>query len=1144
MAIVALLGVPVALLPAGHGLGVDDLELRRYDASLALERELAPVRDRVDAIVVGPEVMDPIQCVQRAYQLNPSISVVLLGSAERSARLSEALQFLPFVGVDVSCQEVGDEWSQALSQAIERTRARRRHQQTMVAFNAQLGRSRESATLGREQYVSEVLELAPVGILVLDSQRRVTSANREAARVLGASERQLVGRVLDEPQSRFDWDRVLEAVLSHHGQLAVAHSSSDDCVLEVRAAPLSMGPDEGVLVVLQDVTPRVAAERAQAQARQRLEALSKVAARLSEALTLSEVSNIIVAQAMTAMGADTCTLYVMNEPDVLELVGHAGLAPKMVEAVRCIQRGANNAAYAAMELGQSLWVETPQEYAALFPGISSMTISGPRAKAFWGVPLVVEGARRGMLAMGFHSPRAFPVGERRFIETFAKQCAQALRRAEWLEAEKRARAQAEAARASLETTLRSIGDAVIATDAQRRIVFMNPVAEELTGWTIDECRGLPLPSVFRIVREPTREAVEDPAAKVLREGAVVGLANHTVLLGKHGKETSIDDSGAPIRDENGQIDGVVLVFRDVGERKNEERRRELLGEVSAALSSSLGFGETLRALAHLLVPRLADWVAIDMATAAGGGPQSLVTRHRDPAMVEHAKRLRERYPVDLEAPRWVAEVIRSGRSQFFPEVTDAMFEQVAVDGEHLRLLKTLQLRSAMIVPLTARGVTLGAITLAYAESGRKYDAADLTFIEEVARRAAIVVDNAALYEAEQRARRHADVANRAKDEFLATVSHELRTPLNAILGWAQMLGIDDSDPSRRARALETIERNARAMAQLIDDLLDVSRIVSGKMRLDVQAVHLRQVIEGAVESVQPAASARQISIHSQLEEARGIVQGDPGRLQQVIWNLLSNAVKFTPQGGRVDIVLRQEGGWVQVDVVDTGRGIDPQFLPYIFDPFRQVDGSFTRTHGGLGLGLAIVRQLVELHGGQIDAHSEGAGRGSRFRLQLPRALENEPSTPGPSARTVPARQRTAFDAPSQLRGLRILAVDDDADARELFESVLSQCGAQVVTAGTVAEALSAIEREVPDVLISDIGMPDEDGLQLIRKIRARPAERGGDVPAAAVTAYSRAEDRRAVINAGFNLHIAKPVEPAELVSVVVTLTRYFRRAGA
>jgi signal transduction histidine kinase/ActR/RegA family two-component response regulator len=391
---------------------------------------------------------------------------------------------------------------------------------------------------------------------------------------------------------------------------------------------------------------------------------------------------------------------------------------------------------------------------------------------------------------------------------------------------------------------------------------------------------------------------------------------------------------------------------------------------------------------------------------------------------------------------------------------------------------------------------------------------------------------------EQMARAEAESANRLKDEFLATVSHELRTPLNAIIGWSHMLRNDGLDEATAARALETIERNAKSQAQLIEDILDVSRVITGKLRLNVGQVDAASVINAAVDCVQLAADSKGIELEVTLLPAARHVSGDPGRLQQVVWNLLSNAIKFTPPGGRVAVRLERVNSTVQISVSDTGEGISQDFLPFIFDRFRQADGTSTRRHGGLGLGLAIVRHLVELHGGTVQADSPGAGLGATFTIRLPLAVAEKGAKSHIRDTESPRLDNDANAAlkplPS-LDGVRVLLVDDDQDSIQMLAVILADYKAMVQTAASAAEALEVFQWYKPDVLVSDLAMPDEDGYSLIRKIRALPSESARQTPAVALTAYVRVEDRTRALSAGFNMFVPKPVEPNELITAIANL---------
>lgn len=409
---------------------------------------------------------------------------------------------------------------------------------------------------------------------------------------------------------------------------------------------------------------------------------------------------------------------------------------------------------------------------------------------------------------------------------------------------------------------------------------------------------------------------------------------------------------------------------------------------------------------------------------------------------------------------------------------------------------------------------------------------------EMERRQRAEAELEALLAREKAARQEAEEANRLKDEFVTTVSHELRTPLHAILGWARMLRAGGLDQTTTEKALETIERSAENQAHLIEDLLDMSRLVAGKLRLDIHTLDPAIIINTAIETVRPAATARSIAVHVQLDPAVSQISGDPNRLQQIIWNLLSNAVRFTPVGGTVNLKLAQDETHIIISVSDTGQGISPEFLPHVFERFRQADSSIIRRHGGLGLGLAIVRHLVELHGGSVTADSAGAGTGATFTVRLPLAPAHIIPVPAPD-NSKAADWPSLVEVAPLLQGLSILVVDDEEDARQLIRHVLTSYGAHVSTACSAREALDSISRqlpELPDLIVSDIGMPEEDGYSLIRKIRHLQWGTRESLPAVALTAYARSQDRMRAIAAGFQHHVPKPVEPAELATVIASLT--------
>ncbi|MCC7416081.1 MAG: PAS domain S-box protein [Acidobacteria bacterium] len=561
------------------------------------------------------------------------------------------------------------------------------------------------------------------------------------------------------------------------------------------------------------------------------------------------------------------------------------------------------------------------------------------------------------------------------------------------------------------------------------------------------------------------------------------------------------------------------------------RQAQFLAEASAALSSSLDYEATLNRVVRLAVPHVADWCAVDIADDAGT-VRRLAAAHVDPGKAELARRLQEHYPDAVEGPVGVRSVIRDGQPLMIRHVTEATLVRIARTPQHLADLKTLQIASFLCVPLVAHGRTLGAITFVNAESGRIYSDDDLAFAQDVAYRSAIAVDNARAYA-------RANAANRAKDEFLATLSHELRTPLNAVLGWVRMLRAGSVSPTKIPRALEVIESNAGAQLRLVEDLLDLSRIITGKFRLDVRPIHLTGAIDAAVAAVQPAASAKNIALTVDADVDAGLVHGDAERLQQAVWNLLSNAIKFTPPGGRVALSLRGVASQVIVEVEDSGEGIAADVLPYVFDRFHQGESGSTRGHMGLGLGLAIVRHIVELHGGHVGVRSEGKGRGAIFTIALP-AL---PSGARPPIDDGPGAGRSIPDALVRaVAGLRVLVLDDDPDARELATELLGEFGVEARAAGSVAAALAEFDSGPIDAVVSDIAMAGQDGFDFLRLLRQSADAARAALPVIALSAFARAEDRERSLAAGFAAHLSKPTGVAELLGAIAGATGRLERA--
>lgn len=595
-----------------------------------------------------------------------------------------------------------------------------------------------------------------------------------------------------------------------------------------------------------------------------------------------------------------------------------------------------------------------------------------------------------------------------------------------------------------------------------------------------------------------------------------------------------------VRNEVGKLVALRWLMRDITRRRRLESERKLLfaseqaariaaeaaekrsnflAQASRVLVSSLDYRTTLTSVAQLAVPTLADWCIVDVVENNSVAFSNPVIAASEPQKEALIREFRQRYPIAVDADYGLAKVLRTGKPELVTNILEPSLQRKAWNEEYINLL---QVKSYMIVPLLVRKRKLGTIVFASAQLGRHYTIVDLAMAEELAQRAASAIENAQLY-------RQAQEANRIKDEFLAIVSHELRTPLNSMLGWVQIIRNRKLDETITSKALETIERNAQLQRKLIEDILDVSRIVQGKIRLNIYKVDLVIVINAAIEAIYPTSEIKDIQIESKLDSSVGKVMGDAERLQQVVWNLLSNAVKFTPRRGRVEVCLEQVNSNAKISVSDTGKGINADFLPYMFERFRQADSTTTRTDSGLGLGLAIVNHLVEMHSGTVYAVSEGEGRGATFTVLLP-LIEPQPEQ-------LIKESPVEIDHLLALDGLQVLLVDDNADTRELIAFILEQSGAEVTSVSSVSEALEALVRLRPNILVSDIGMPDEDGYSLIRQVRSHKALDGQKIPAVALTAFASDEERRLALEAGFQVHLSKPIEPDKLVTVVANLVK-------
>ncbi|HEX7317257.1 MAG TPA: PAS domain-containing protein [Pyrinomonadaceae bacterium] len=647
----------------------------------------------------------------------------------------------------------------------------------------------------------------------------------------------------------------------------------------------------------------------------------------------------------------------------------------------------------------------------------------------------------------------------------------------------------------IDALLENVEDAIVACDAAGVVTVFNHAARKLHGLAESPVKADDWADYYDLYLPDGRTRMrtdEIPLYRALRGERVRDV--EMIVAPKGGAPRTVLASGGAIYGAGGEKLGAVVVMRDFTERKasQEALRREstLLHALMDNVPDAIYFKDTESRFTR--VNRHAPY-------RGGNAPEEVVGKTDfDFFIEEHARAAYE----DEQ------RVMRTGVPLIDKEECETY-----TDGSQTWLSTTK-------VPVFDEGGRVTGLV------GISRDISERKRAEEARLELA----------REQAARAEAEAANRLKDEFLATLSHELRTPLTAILGWSKLLADGQVNPDKTADAFGAIYRNARTQAQLIDDLLDVSRVITGKLRIEVVPLNLGAVVEAAAAVVRPAATAKRVELNVNADADDLTVNGDPARLQQVVWNLLSNAVKFTHAGGRVEACVRRAGSQMEVAVSDTGQGIEPEFLPHVFERFRQADMGTTRRHAGLGLGLAIVRHLVELHGGTVTAESEGEGKGSTFTVRLPVRAVRDAGRPAVHAEQ-PARVE-AFDAPAAataLEGVKVLVVDDESDARRLLTEVLTRRGAEVLTAVSAAEALEMLQAWRPHVLLSDIGMPDGDGYELIRRVRELPEERGGRTPAAALTAYAGPRDRARALAEGYQLHVAKPVEPAELTAAVAAL---------
>ena len=693
-------------------------------------------------------------------------------------------------------------------------------------------------------------------------------------------------------------------------------------------------------------------------------------------------------------------------------------------------------------------------------------------------------------------------------------------------------AELEDERARLEAILQQMPSGVVIAQAPSgRLILSNSQVENVLGVPYVAADSIDGYAIYH-GRWPDGTPVaptEWPVARSLMQGEII-RGQEIFMTDAQGETRVVSFTTAPIRDREGHISAAISIFDDVTQRARDEAAQRFLAQAGSALIATLDAVSAHERLANLCVPEVADWCVLAVpgddgllhnASIAFPAPNGGSGGDEPGENAAIARRFRERLGHDPRVPWDIEGALSSGHARLYPSHDLEHLRALNASEEYVELMGAIEARSAIVAPMAARGRTVGLMIWLTTGNRRLYDEHDVELAEELARRAALTIDNARLFQEAQQARDEAQSANLAKDEFLAVVSHELRTPLTPILGWLDLLRAPGMTDELRVQAYDVIERNARAQAQLVNDILDVSRITSGKLRLNLTPHNLTQLVRDAVESLRLTADEKGVELKLDLREV-GEAAIDASRFQQVVWNLMSNAIKFTPAGGEVSISLeRADDRTAVMQISDSGQGIAPDFVPNVFDAFRQADSSSTRKAGGLGLGLAIVRHIVELHGGQVSAHSEGEGHGATFRVQMPLIVAESPRVAGAAS----AGDLNVADAANRLQGARILLIDDEADTRETLARLLEANGARVRVAASAAQALGLLESFTPQLAISDIGMPEMDGYQLLSQMRARLPE----LPAIALTAYAAPADIERARAAGFQRHLAKPVEASALI---------------
>ena len=1054
----------------------------------------------------------------------------------------------------------------------------------LVANRAQ---SRERVVRSAE-HLRLVTDAAPVMICYVDTELRYRFANRPYAERYGLTPDSIVGRRITDVVDAERYAKIHERLtVALRGETISFEATGRGVEPGVRHLHATYVPDaaggvvRGLVAVLTDITERKRAEDERVQMltleqarRREAEAVAELGRVLTQGLEVRSVAQRLVELARGVLRAAATTAYRVDPDsgDFVCLALSGDMGPFRPGGVVPRDSGVIGA---ALRQGRTAWsADVLTDPQIRFDDETRAWIERAGYRAVLAVPLRVKSRVIGAFAVGDVPGRVFTPEDVRLAEAFADHAAVALENARlYTEAQARRREaelMADLARAvngslDVDTVLQQVvaaakeacgGDlARIALwdEAREGMVYRYTVGSRMPSHQHVLLQpGKGLAGEVMATGRPTRTADvlndarlhPDYVSMIRAEGSTAVVVAPITMAGRVEGLLYVDNRRPRAfteRDESVLLrlaDHAAIALRNArvflgeqagrGEAEARARRSRLAADVSRALASSLDDEAALDTVAELVVPAHADWCMVHMARR-DGSVRVVAVAHADPAHSGLAAEMRALPPstdwLDRAGP--MIHALRAGRSTFLPHVTPAELEAFTGGVDDRRIYQALHPHSLVTVPLVARGRTLGSMTWLRTGGAPAFGADDLALAEDLAARMALGIDNARLLRRAERARVEAEDANRAKDEFLAVLSHELRTPLTAMLGWLRLLRSGQLNTDKTAQALEVVERNTRAQAQLINDLLDVSRIVAGKLQLDRYPVDLAPIMEEAVELSRGDADIKRVKIELEVDEGTGAVLGDPLRLGQIVANLVTNAVKFTPGGGLVQVSLARRDAFAVITVSDTGIGIEPALLPRIFDRFRQADSTITRRHGGLGLGLAIVRHLAELHGGTVSADSAGSGQGARFTVELPLAPV------GGQGRRASALAAPSVQPDARLLGLRVLVVEDHRDTADLMRTVLERHGATVRVADSLAAAMAALGPRQVDVLLSDIAMPDGTGYELVRRLRADERQRAlVPIAAVAVTAFAGPDDRARASASGFQHFASKPIEPVELIDTV------------